>query len=169
MGRAVLAGVPALLPVDTGTAPLKLSAPDGWAIHLQPPRNKEMSMIATASADCRGGPDVTVMIQLDRTSPSPAALLKDQYKNAKPSTVNGWDCVVVPANTEAMCAGRVKGLSGVVSVYFATTDARPFQALGAGDLAAQMGASLRWTGGAPESIKDWRRDAGPAPRDVCKR
>jgi hypothetical protein len=152
---------PALVPVATGQA-LRLAAPAGWSVRVEPPRDPTLSTIARVSPACSRGPDISVLVQLDQKQPSPEALLVDQYPRRKPTRLRGWSCVVDAGNFEAFCAGRVAGLHGVVSTYFATVDEAAFSALGGGDLAAAVAASLGWSGGAPETLSDWSRDAEAA-------
>jgi hypothetical protein len=159
------AGAPKLSPVDTG-GPLKLSAPAGWRVKTMPPKHKDLSTIASLGPECAGGPDITVMIQLDQNMKSGAQVLADQYKGAKPTPMKGFDCVVRDANTEVMCAGKLKGLPGVISVYFATTDAAAYKRLDPAELTSSVAASLAWNGKVAD-LKEWSRPAGAEAKASC--
>jgi hypothetical protein len=166
---AATADVPKLIAVDTGKQPLKLSAPAGWRVHVRAPRDKELSPIASITPDCAGGPDISVTILLDQITATPAQVVADQYKRRKRSTkVHGWDCITEAANHEVMCAGTLKGLTGVVSAYFATTDAASYQRFGdPTEFTVQVAASLSWKGKLAE-LSEWTRDAGPEAQAACK-
>ena len=153
------ADVPTLEKVDTDKQPLKLSAPSGWEAHTSKAEHKDLSTIAAISPACHGGPDITVSIQLDQTMTKPAQLLADQYKGIKPTKLHGWDCVASTPHTEVMCAGTLKGLAGVVGVYFATTDAAAYTRFGdPSEFTSQIAASLAWNGKLAE-LSSWRRVA----------
>jgi hypothetical protein len=160
-----LADPPTLIAVDT-KQPLTLSAPAGWRVHLQQPRRKDLSIIASITPDCVGGPDITVMISLDQNMKRAAQLLADQYKGAPSTKLHGWDCIERDAQTEVMCAGTLKGLPGVLSVYFATTDGAAFKRLDPGEFTSQVAASLRWKGSLA-ALKEWQRDATAEAKGAC--
>jgi len=171
-GAAPAAAAPKLIPVDTGKSPLKLSAPVGWGFYIYAPHEKVLSTFAAISPQCLPGPDISVTIQLDQQIKSPEALIADQYPKTKypetkPTKIHGWLCVAEEAHTDAMCAGRVKGLQGVVNVYFATTELAPYKALGAGAFAAKVAASLKWAGGDPNRIDPLDLSARPEGKDLC--
>lgn len=160
------AEAPSLQVVDTAASPLKLSAPEGWRVHIQKPQHKDLATIAGLNSSC-AGIDISVTIQLDQNIKSPDKLLKDQYPNVKPTALRGASCVVREANTEAMCVRKLPGLGGVVSVYFATTDAGAFAALGGGELAAAVAASLGWKGGPVTKLDEWERPGVARSKDAC--
>lgn len=166
-GAPAIAGAPKLVPVDTGASPLKIAAPAGWGFHVYPPREKVLSTFATISPECMRGPEIVVMIQLDQQIKSPEALMAEQYPKTKPTKIHGWLCVAEEEHTDAMCAGRVKDLKGVVTTYFATTERAPYKALGAGEFAAQVAASLKWVGGDPNRIDQAQQSARPEGKDLC--
>jgi hypothetical protein len=165
---AALADTPKLVKVDTEKQPLKLSAPEGWQVHTNAPRHKDLSTIAGITPDCAGGPDISITIQLDQEMKIPGQLLADQYKGMKPKKLHGWDCIVRDANTEVMCAGSLKGLAGIVGVYFATTSADAFKKFGdPGEFTSQIAASLSWKGKVAD-LGDWRHEATEAAKAACK-
>ena len=104
--QPVRAEAPSLQVVDTAASPLKLSAPEGWRVHIQKPQHKDLATIASLNSPC-AGIDISVMIQLDQNVKSPDKLLQDQYPNVKPTALRGSSCVVRQANTEAMCVRKL--------------------------------------------------------------
>ncbi|MGN6110727.1 MAG: hypothetical protein ACTHU0_36830 [Kofleriaceae bacterium] len=157
-----------LVKVDTGKQPLKLSAPAGWEVQLRAPERKDMSVIASTSPTCSGGPDISIMIHLDQTMTKPAQLLADGYKGMKPTKVHGWECIAVASRTEVMCAGKVKGLTGVVGVYFSTTDAAAYKRFGdPAELTSKVAASLSWRGKLSQ-LTAWEQPATDQANDACK-
>jgi hypothetical protein len=160
--------LPKLERVDTGKLPLKLSAPAGWRVTTNPPKRKDLSTIAAISPSCGAGPDISVVIQLDQRMTKPSQLLADQYSGVKPTKVRGWECIARAAYTEVMCAGKLKGLSGVVGVYFATTDEPSYLRFGdPTEFTAQIAASLSWSGKLA-ALEEWSRDATPESESACK-
>jgi hypothetical protein len=164
--QPVRAEAPSLQVVDTAASPLKLSAPEGWQVHIQKPKHKDLATIASLNSPC-AGIDISVTIQLDQNIKTPDKLLQDQYPNVKPTALRGSSCVVREANTEAMCVRKLSGLGGVVSVYFATTDAGAFAALGGGELAAAVAAGLGWKGGSVAKLAEWERPGIARSKDAC--
>lgn len=161
-----VAQTPKLLPVETGSLPLKLSAPDGWEVNLEPPRDEGEGTIGRVTPNCAGA-DQRFVIQMYK-SLSPAKALANVYRDKKPTKVHGWDCVTVESSTEVMCAGKVKGSASTFSVYFATTDAKSFKAFGdPTELASQIGASMTWKGKSSDLV-GWRRESTDAAKAVCK-
>ncbi|MBK7859981.1 MAG: hypothetical protein IPJ65_15435 [Archangiaceae bacterium] len=164
---AALADLPTLVKVDTEKQPLKLSVPEGWEVHLYPPKHRDLSSIGGTGPRCPGV-DVSITLQLDQDMKSPAALLADQYKGVKPKKLHGWECVMREVNTEVMCAGTLKGLTGIVSLYFATTSAESFKKFGdPAELVSQVAATMSWKGKVAD-LTEWRREASDAAKASCK-
>lgn len=168
MSGTALADAPKLIAVDTANQPLKLQAPDGWNVSIKPPARKDMSVIASISPRCAGGPDISFAVQLDQEAKSAVALLAGQYKGKQPTKLHGWDCITDKAHTEVMCAGKLSGLAGIVDVYFATTSDKSFKQFGdPAELTAQIAAGLSWKGKLAD-LTDWSRDATDAAKSACK-
>jgi hypothetical protein len=70
------------------------------------------------------------------------------------------------AQTEVTCAGKLQGLGGVVSVYFATTDDAAYRSLDPAEFTSQVAAGLRWKGSLA-ALKEWQRDATDEGRTLC--
>jgi hypothetical protein len=166
---SAFADLPKLEPVDTGTLPIKLSAPRGWAVRVGPPQHKDLSTIASISPSCSGGPDISVGIQLDENMTTPKQVLDDQYHGKHPiKRVHGWECIAVPVHTEVMCAGKLPGLHGIVSLYFATVGDAPYQRFGdPTEFTALVATSLRWSGKISD-LAEWRRPATDEAKTACK-
>ena len=163
--RFASAGVPKLEKVDT-EGPLKLSAPVGWEVHTTVPDHKDLATIAGISANCQE--EVSVTIQLDQNMTKTSQLLDDQYHGKKPKKLHGWDCVIDQPHHEVMCAGKLKGLAGIVDVYFATIDAKAFDRFGdPGEFTSQIAATLSWSGKVSD-LTEWRRPATEAAAAACK-
>jgi hypothetical protein len=162
------AGTPTLEKVATPKeTPLLLSAPAGWEVRIEPPRHKDLSTIATISPRCPSA-DISVTIQLDQRWKKPAQLLKDQYGKPVSTRLHGWDCVLRDTNTEVMCAGTLRGLRGVVGVYFATTDEAAYRRFGdPAQFTSQIADSLAWLGKLGD-LKPWTRERTDAAATACK-
>ena len=162
-----LADAPTFVKVDTEKQPLKLSAPDGWEVHTEAPRHKDLATIAVISPRCPKE-DISITVQLDQKLTKPAQLLADQYKGVRSKKLHGWDCIVQDNHTEVMCAGTLKGLSGIVGVYFATTSQESYKRFGdPSDFTSTFAASLSWTGKL-SGLGEWRREATDSAKTACK-
>lgn len=157
-GARAEADVPALDVVVVPDTPLSLKLPKGWSARVTPPEHKTLSTVLSSSADC-ATVDVTLVVQLEQKKTSAGAVLKALAKGAKPTRQGAYECVADLERSEATCAGKVKGLPGVVAVTFTTAEPEPFTALGKEALALEVLKSVAWKGGAPEKLPEWNRYA----------
>lgn len=163
---AAAAKADAALQVVDGAAPLKLSAPADWEIQVHAPQKKQLATVATLSQRCMSGEVHTVFIQLDEEHKTPEALLGDQFPDAKPKKMGAWSCTQANDH-EAMCAGRVKGLKGLVAVYLASMSGKAFSGIGGLGFVARIASSVGWKGGTPDKIPEWSRNGAPAIDVKC--
>ncbi len=158
------AAPPKLLLVSAEKQPLAFSAPVGWEIHIEPVREKSMSV--TVSLFRTGCGDMAIespiTIAIDQLNATPTALLDDQFPAAKPKRLHGWECVV--SSDDVLCAGKLAGLAAVVTVNMSSTDQAPYKRLDPPELVSRIAASLAWRGKL-DDLHEWRR-AGT--KDACK-
>ncbi|MBX7101231.1 MAG: hypothetical protein K1X89_26175 [Myxococcaceae bacterium] len=158
-GAQAWADLPTLDAVAVPETPLSLKLPKGWSARVTPPEHKTLSTVLSSSADC-ATVDITLVVQLDQQKKATAAaVLKAQVKGVKPTRQGAYECAVSPERSEATCAGKVKGLTGVVAVTFSTAEPEPFATLGKEALALEVLKSVAWKGGAVDKLPEWNRYA----------
>ena len=158
-----VAAAPALVKVETGKLPFTISAPTTWEVNVFAWQSAASPIIGMAPGACVGGPEIEVLVQLDKTMKSVAQRLAKEFPHQEPQQLHGWSCIVEdsPTSARVFCARVLPGLTGVVDVDFVLGAADAEYRKQFGDVAeftSQLAASFKWTGKL-SGLRTWQHAA----------